>query len=77
MLKLEHIILNIYRTDKFIVKQDIYIQEDQFGRRLFSRDCYFYRNKKRDKDFVLLNKRNEFIDGYRIPTTTYIRKYVK
>ena len=68
---------NVYRTRNYIVKQDISLECDSFGNsRLFSADTYYLRTKKLDKEFESLFKNRDFIDGRRVHSTSYSRKYL-
>ena len=72
------ICLNIYRTKHFIVKQELSIQiSDVKDNLLFSRDTFYFRTKKRDKEFECLRKNKDNINGKRIPSSAQVRKYVK
>lgn len=68
--------INMYRTRKYIVTQDIYLNECVDGSSvLFSKDTYYLRNKKLDKQYEAQFKDREYINGKRIHTTMYTRKY--
>ena len=68
--------INVYRTRKYIVTQDIYLNECVDGSSvLFSRDTYYLRNKKLDKQYEAQFKDREYINGKRVHTTMYTRKY--
>jgi hypothetical protein len=68
--------MNVYRTRKYIVTQDIYLNEYFDGSSiLFSRDTYYLRNKKFDKQYESNFKDREYINGKRVHTTMYTRKY--
>lgn len=68
--------INVYRTRKYIVTQDIYLNECVDGSSvLFSKDTYYLRNKKLDKQFEAQFKDREYINGKRVHTTMYTRKY--
>ena len=68
--------MNVYRTRKYIVTQDIYLNEYFDGSSiLFSRDTYYLRNKKFDKQYESNFKEREYINGKRVHTTMYTRKY--
>ena len=55
---------NIYRTKKYIVKQNLYIDYDiNNSSILFSQDIYYLRNKKIDKLFDLIFERPDLISG--------------
>lgn len=68
--------INVYRTRKYIVTQDIYLNECVDGSSvLFSKDTYYLRNKKLDKQYETRFKDREYINGKRVHTTMYTRKY--
>jgi len=68
--------INVYRTRKYIVTQDIYLNECVDGSSvLFSKDTYYLRNKKLDKQYEVRFKDREYINGKRVHTTMYTRKY--
>lgn len=68
--------INVYRTRKYIVTQDIYLNECADGSSvLFSKDTYYLRNKKLDKQYEAQFKDREYINGKRVHTTMYTRKY--
>ncbi len=67
---------NVYRTKKFIVKQTIYLEYDNFGNgRVFSKDTYYLRNKQLDKEFEYIFKNRDCVNGKRVHTTLYTRRY--
>lgn len=68
--------INVYRTRKYIVTQDIYLNECVDGSSvLFSKDTYYLRNRKLDKQYEAQFKDREYINGKRVHTTMYTRKY--
>ena len=68
--------INVYRTRKYVVTQDIYLNECVDGSSvLFSKDTYYLRNKKLDKQYETRFKDREYINGKRVHTTMYTRKY--
>lgn len=70
--------INVYRTEQFIVVQSLGIRLDDFeDNTMFSYDTYYYRNKKRDKEYEHIFKNRRHIDGRRIKTTMYARTYAK
>ena len=69
---------NTYRTQHFIVKQNISIQSNnRNGTYLFSIDTFIARNKHRDKIYEKAFSSRKNIDGSRLHSTSYIRKYLK
>lgn len=68
--------INVYRTRKYIVTQDIYLNGCVDGSSvLFSKDTYYLRNRKLDKQYEAQFKDREYINGKRVHTTMYTRKY--
>lgn len=68
---------NIYRTKNFIVTQDLQYKENRvLDNVLLSHDTYFKRTKKRDAEYAAFFENKDRIDGRRIPSTSYTRKYV-
>lgn len=68
---------NVYRTKNYIVRQIIHIQNgDVNGCVLFSNDTFFLRNKKRDADYNLVFGDQTNVEGRRLHSTAYSRKYV-
>ena len=68
--------INVYRTRKYIVTQDIHLSECVDGSSvLFSKDTYYLRNRKLDKQYEAQFKDREYINGKRVHTTMYTRKY--
>lgn len=70
--------INVYRTNKHIVVQKIGLKFDtEDDNILYSFDIFYQRNKNRDKEYenIFGNKTN--IDGKRIKTAMYSRRYVK
>ena len=68
---------NVYRTDEYIVKQQIVYKTDEtLGTFLFSRDTYYRCTAKRRGEYeaVFADRINK--DGTRIHATVYVRKYV-
>lgn len=67
---------NIYRTQKYIVIQDIYLNECVDGSCvLFSNDTYYLRNRKRNKRYEKQFEKREYINGKRVHTSMYTRRY--
>lgn len=69
---------NVYRTKKYIVKQNLYLDyEIDNSSILYSKDVYYLRNKKIDKLFNLIFQDRQHIDGKRVHSTSYSRKYIQ
>lgn len=67
---------NVYRTKKYIVKQCMGIEyHDQLDNAFCSQDTYYLRTKARDKEYekIYFNKQN--INGRRLHSTMFSRKY--
>lgn len=68
---------NVYRTKRYIVKQQISIcvgkgEENS----MISTDTYYLRNTKRDKLYELWFSERNRINGNRIMTALHTRRYV-
>ncbi len=69
---------NVYRTKDFIVKQIISIEYDcREDNEVFSHDTYYRRTPARDREYEYLFCDRRNIDGKRLPSTAYNRRYVK
>lgn len=70
--------VNVYRTKKYIVKQDISVEETDNGDTIvLSNDVYYERNKCIDKQYEQVFADRTYINGKRLPSTSYTRRYVK
>ena len=70
---------NVYRTREYIVKQQIStsVNKNSLITHLISQDTYYLRTPKRDVEYNIIFKvRGKNIDGKRIRSTMYTRKYV-
>lgn len=68
---------NVYRTKNFIVKQVIGVRtSDEENNIIMSFDTYYRRTKKRDKIYERAFASKKHIDGKRLPSTMYSRKYI-
>ncbi len=68
---------NVYRTKHYIVKQCITIQKDSvLGNSVISHDTYYKRTMFRDKKYEYAFRNKIFVDGKRMPSTAYTRKYI-
>ena len=75
--KLYPLASNVYRTDKYIVCQDIYIETSfRNGCNVISKDTYKKRDHKSDRHFEEMFKDRDDLNGKRIRTTMYTRKYI-
>ena len=69
---------NVYRTRGFIVKQVVEIRNDcEQGIVVASHDTFYRRTKVRDAEYELTFFVRNHINGKRLPTTMYSRKYVE
>ena len=69
---------NVYRTEKFIVKQCLDMEyHDELDNAFCSQDTYVRRTKLRDREYERLfpNKNNP--NGRRIHSTMYSRVYIE
>lgn len=68
---------NVYRTKGYIVNQVLSFEEDENGNGfVFSRDIYYRRTPKRDKEFERWFSDRQYTDGKRFPSQAYSRTYV-
>ena len=68
---------NVYRTRYYIVKQELMISANDVETcEMCSRDTYYLRTAKRDKEYEYIFAARKHIDGKRLPSTMYTRKYV-
>ena len=69
---------NVYRTRFYIVKQELKIRADERDNtQLFSKDTFYFRTAKRDSEYNLVFAKREYLNGKRLPTTMYMRKYIR
>lgn len=65
---------NVYRTEEFIVSQNIHFYSDGFGHtRLVSEDTYYFRTKFRDMLYEKLFDDN----GKRMRSAMFVRTYIE
>lgn len=68
---------NIYRTKNYIVTQSLGLQHDQVENNIvISYDTYYKRTRLRDQQYELLFSDKVHINGKRLPSVTYTRKYI-
>lgn len=68
---------NVYRTKNYIVAQTlIYKTSEVFDNVMLSQDTYFKRTRKRDEQYFFYYFDKDNLDGKRIPSTSYTRKYI-
>ena len=69
---------NVYRTEGYIVKQTIEIRYDcSEDNAVVSRDTFYKRTAERDREYETVFCIRKNINGKRLPTTMYSRKYVE
>ena len=69
---------NIYRTADFIVKQYLSTEiTENCNIILMSEDTYYARTDKRDREFESIFGCRDNVDGKRIRSTMFTRKYVE
>ena len=68
--------MNVYRTNNYIVKQNIYVNDaEKELAEVVSRDVYYFRTKSRDKLYETYFEKRKEIEGKRLPSNMYTRKY--
>lgn len=69
---------NVYRTTGYIVKQSLSVQFDETeGNSVISNDVFYKRTKRRDSEYEYVFSGRKHIDGKRLPSNMYSRKYVE
>ncbi len=69
--------MNVYRTENYIVKQVFGVKySDVENTAIISYDTYYLRTVERDEDYEDIFWERKHIDGKRVPSTMYTRKYV-
>lgn len=68
---------NVYRTRDYIVRQIIGVNLDaEMDNNIFSQDTFFARTPARDKQYVEIFSKRFNLDGRRMKSSMYSRKYV-
>lgn len=68
---------NVYRTENFIVKQQISFLESDVGTSMvLSDDTYYLRTAQRDAEYEFAFQGKANINGKRLKSASYTRKYV-
>ena len=68
---------NVYRTKHYIVKQQVTIVTSNNNEAyLISNDTYYLRTARRDFEYSCIFSKRYNLDGKRLPSSTYTRKYV-
>ena len=69
--------MNVYRTEEYIVKQVFCVKySDVEDNAVLSHDTYYTRTIDRDFDYDEIFQKRRNIDGKRIPSNMYSRRYV-
>ena len=69
---------NVYRTSEFIVLQIMeFRNHSERGVAFVSHDTYYLRTPERDAEYELMFFMRDHIDGRRLPSTMYNRKYIR
>ena len=69
---------NVYRTSEFIVRQIMeFRNHSERGVAFVSHDTYYLRTPERDAEYELMFFMRDHIDGRRLPSTMYNRKYIR
>ena len=71
---------NVYRTEDYIVKQNvsIFVGNETDVSYSFSEDTYYLRTPERDRDYeMLFFAREHKINGKRIKVAMFTRKYIE
>ena len=68
---------NVYRTAKFIVRQVLVVQHDsEESGNIISYDDYYRRTPARDKQYEFLFSERRHVNGKRLPSNAYTRRYI-
>ena len=68
---------NVYRTSNYIVKQSLKVQlNSEEANAIISCDVFYKRTKRRDSEYEQVFYDRKRIDGKRLPSTMFTRKYV-
>lgn len=69
---------NVYRTREYIVRQIIGVNFDaEMDNNIFSQDTFFARTPVRDRQYEAIFAKRFNINGRRMRSTMYSRKYVE
>ena len=67
---------NVYRTNEFIVRQSIIVQADKIeNTAIISYDTYYRRTRVRDFEYEVIFAERQDIEGKRLPSNMYVRRY--
>lgn len=68
---------NVYRTQDYIVTQEISVRENEFdGAMIVSIDVFYKRTKERDAMYEKVFHNRTHVDGKRIHGSMYSRRYI-
>lgn len=68
---------NVYRTQEYIVTQEISVRENEFdGPMIVSVDVFYKRTKERDAMYEKTFENRIHLDGKRIHGSMYSRRYI-
>lgn len=68
---------NVYRTAKYIVFQHLELSKTLNATAIISYDTYYARTKERDDLYEDLFKSRIYLNGKRLTSTMYHRKYIE
>lgn len=76
-VKMLQVATNVYRTDNYIVCQIVGLKNDtELDSAAISQDAYFARTPARDHLYEDVFEDRIHIDGRRLPTNMYSRRYI-
>ncbi|MBQ3213953.1 MAG: hypothetical protein IJB10_02980 [Clostridia bacterium] len=69
---------NVYRTSNYIIRQDVFfLNLNKCNCLILCKDIFYLRTPKRDKEYEdYFKDREEDINGKRVHSSLYIRKYI-
>ena len=68
---------NVYRTQEYIVTQEISVRNNEFdGPMVVSVDVFYKRTKERDVMYEKVFEKRTHIDGKRVHGSMYSRRYI-
>ena len=68
---------NVYRTRRYIIKQVLSLETPAIeDNGIMSYDTFYKRTPTRDKQYELIFSDRKRINGKRLPSTMYSRKYI-
>ena len=70
--------VNVYRTKRYIVKQDLSVEQTDDGQTIvLSKDVFYERTKIRERQYENIFAKRKHMNGKRLLSTSYTRRYVK